>query len=375
MHTVRRVFFVRVVVCVCAALLVVPRAFGIYSKQDLNEIVGQLIVVSMGDGGLETTKRLLEEGRIGGVIILREDVVSAENLRKITDEIHSVKSKHIPFIAADMEGGLVAALNATNGFAEFPSACEMAKKTPEEAREVYGKMADLLADYHFNVNFAPCVDLASRPDSIIAIKGRSYGSDANDVCKFARSFIDAHSTNGIATCLKHFPGHGSVSGDTHNGFVDATNSWMWAELGPYRNLLSESDQSPAMMVMVSHVFNGNFDDKYPASLSRNSVEVLLRNGIGFGGVIISDSLTMLAIKNNFPLEETVVTSLNAGVDVLLFSNEKPFDSEIVNKIHGIIGRALADGRLDRRKLERSFRRVVSLKKKIGGSRTPAAKAE
>jgi beta-N-acetylhexosaminidase len=330
-------------------------------------MIGQLIIVGFhGEGGdnLEIIKKQIEGGEIGGVILLEHNIGSRENLRKITEQIHGIRAKHIPFIAIDQEGGLVARMDSSNGFVDFPSAEEVGQKSPEEAYKIYSQMAKLLEEYHINLNFVPCVDIRLNEKSLISRRKRSYGNTVSKVCQFAQICIKAHAERNIATSLKHFPGHGSCGSDTHETFSDATQVWSEEELEPYGCLLNGGDNMDLTMVMTSHIFNRNWDVKYPASLSKNVIQGMLRSDLKFDGVVISDDLDMKAVAGYHSLEEIVLQALNAGNDILLFANYLEFDAEIASKCRKIIVKAIADNKLDRKRIEESFYRVIALKRKI-----------
>jgi beta-N-acetylhexosaminidase len=255
-------------------------------------------------------------------------------------------------------------MNSRNGFIDFPSAEEVGQKSPEEAYKIYSQMAKLLEEYHINLNFVPCVDLNLNEKSLISRKKRSYGNAASTVCKFAQICIKAHAERNIATSLKHFPGHGSCGGDTHEIFSDATQVWSEEELEPHRRLLNSGDDMGLTMVMTSHIFNKNWDDKHPASLSKNVIQGMLRSDLKFDGVVISDDLDMKAVAGYHSLDEIVLQAINAGNDILLFANYLKFDAEIASKARKIIAKTIADNKLDRKRIEESFHRVVALKRKI-----------
>jgi beta-N-acetylhexosaminidase len=190
--------------------------------------------------------------------------------------------------------------------------------------------------------------------------GRSFGKDPKTVTKYASVFIDAMHTYGVLTSLKHFPGHGSSVGDTHKGFVDVTNLWKPVELEPYRLLNHKADT-----VMVAHVFNKKLDAKYPATLSAKTVNGLLRNKLGFDGVVITDDLQMGAISQKYTLAQTMQLAINAGDDILLFGNQldprKTVSSKkLVETVTGLVKK----GKVSKERIETSYKRVQKLKQKL-----------
>ena len=140
---------------------------------------------------------------------------------------------------------------------------------------------------------------------MIAKFGRAFGTDAETVTAYDGAFIAAHHEAGLVTALKHFPGHGSSTADSHEGFVDITGTWSDQELDPYRALFADGY---ADLVMVGHLYHADYADagtQTPASLSPQWITGVLRDDLGFKGVVISDDLEMGAIREHFSLQETV----------------------------------------------------------------------
>ena len=330
---------------------------------DLNEMIGQMIIVGfVGDNvkskGFKEVLKQVENNEISGVIFFEDNIKNKEEFLKMTSALKNSKAKYPPFIAIDMEGGYVQRMNENNGFKNFKSAKQISKLTEDEAYKEYFEMAKMLKEADINLNFAPCVDLAVNKESIIEQKERSYSNDPKVVVKYAKQFIKAHEKNNIITSIKHFPGHGSPTGDTHLGFVDATKTYSDNELYPYLYL---ADVSPLQTVMISHLYNKNIDKKYPASLSYQTIEKFLRVQTNFDGVIITDDLDMGAIRKNYDLYEIVSLSINAGENILLFSNRFEHDKKLVDKINLAIKRGLVDGYILSDNLVNSYERIIKLK--------------
>ena len=181
------------------------------------------------------------------------------------------------------------------------------------------------------------------------------------VSKNAKIFIEQHNKNKIITSIKHFPGHGSIDTDTHLSFADATNTHKYEELLPYYDL---KEYDKLNMVMISHIFNSKYDEKYPASLSEKTIDYL-RSNIGFKGVIVSDDLDMGAIKNNYTLDETLKLSINSGVNILIFSNNiNTYDKNLVKKIRKSIKKQVKSGEIKMENINSSYEKVVELKRNL-----------
>lgn len=355
-------------ICLVLGLLAAPSA----SAQSIEDMAGQMVMVgfsgtSLDDAGVRAVRDQVSRGEIGGVMYLRTNVESLEAVRAINRALVSARPWLPPFIALDQEGGQIERLTSAVGFGEIPSARSVARGTPDEARSVYGALAAELAGQGFNLNFGPVVDLDLNPDNpIIARYQRAFGDDPEAVSALAAAFVEGHHAAGVATALKHFPGHGSSRDDSHEGFVDITGLWQPVELEPYRALI---DADLVDMVMVAHLFNAEIQrgdaDQLPASLSQAWIEDVLRDDLGFDGVVITDDLEMGAIRSRFDLHDTIVRAVEAGVDILLFSNTAEYDPALGAEISQIlVAEAEADPAFADR-VAQSYARIIGLKRSVG----------
>jgi beta-N-acetylhexosaminidase len=222
-------------------------------------------------------------------------------------------------------------------------------------------MAYELSSVGINYNLAPVVDLAlNRKNKVIYKLGRSYGSTPDEVVRYSSIFINAMHQYGVLTSLKHFPGHGSSLGDTHKGFVDVTKLWQPKELMPYQKL---NQIGLIDTVMVAHVFNSRLDPKYPATLSKRTVNGLLRQKLGFDGVVITDDLQMGAITHKYSLRNVLKLAINAGDDILLFGNQLSVKSMVSPKklVETVID-LIQSGEVSMENIERSNERIDRLKR-------------
>lgn len=351
---------------VSALLLTVVPAHAV----TLAEMAGQMVVVGfegddVGDASVRKVTEDLAEGRIGGVMFLKKNVKSLEAAEAMNAAFRAA-SPIVPFITVDQEGGAVERLTKSVGFKEVPNARTVAaNNSPEAAEAIYAEMAKGIADVGFTVNFGPVADLERNPNNqVIAKFGRAFGKDAETVIAYDRAFIEAHRAEGVLTSLKHFPGHGSSTADSHEGFVDITKTWSEDELEPYRVLI---DEDMADMVMIGHLYHADYatgDERLPASLSPRWIDGVLRGDLDFDGVVISDDLEMGAIRDHFDLEETVVRAVSAGMDILLFSNtayQRPsLGKEVVDIL---VEKAEADPDFAAR-IEASYARILALKTRL-----------
>ncbi len=341
------------------------------SAATLEEMAGQMIIVgfegnSVDAAGVEVVKAELEAGRLGGVMYLKKNVASLNAVREMNAMFRAASPDLLPFITLDQEGGAVERLTKDVGFKEIPNAASIAAShTPLVAEEIYGDMAKGIAAEGFSVNFGPVADLNTNPNNqIIARFGRSFSAEADTVIAYDEAFIKAHHAAGLITALKHFPGHGSSTADSHEGFVDITKSWEAEELEPYRALIEEGLVD---MVMVGHLYHADYadgDGETPSSLSPRWIDGVLRQELGFDGVVISDDLEMGAIRDHFTLEETLTKAVWAGMDVLLFSNTARYRPGLSREILDILlAEAEADPNFAAR-IEESYERIVALKARI-----------
>jgi len=313
----------------------------------------------------------VQELHLGGVILFDHDVPTNEpgrnivgptQLAELTTQLREASSQFL-LIAVDQEGGQATRLGPQNGYPRFPSPAEMGEKFEAvETKLVAGQMARQLAGGGININFAPCVDLNLNPcNPIIGALGRAFSDDPHRVIEQARAFIEAHRENGLACTLKHFPGHGSSSADTHKQTVDVTGTFKDEELQPYRQLAGETD-----LVMIGHLLQRTFDPDLPASLSEKMINGLLREQIGFDGVVVTDDLGMAAVAKTYSLQQRVTLALNAGVDLLLFGNNLKYDPQLPSSVVDAIVAAVQAGDIKEDCLCQSVQRLDRLRWRLAG---------
>ena len=344
------------------------------SRPSLEQMAGQMLLV--GFRGLELTgsepiARDVAEGRVGGVVLFDYDVLlkqpgrnikNSGQVRRLTAALRALAPLPL-FVAVDQEGGRVQRFKARDGFADTPSATEMGSwNNPGRVRTSAEAMGDMLRDLGVNLDFAPCVDVNVNPKSpAIGALGRSFSSDPERVALNAEAFLRGLADAGVLACLKHFPGHGSAAADSHLGFTDVSATWREAELTPYRLLLARDRVD---MVMTAHVFNSRLDPDFPASLSRRITTGLLRGGLGFTGVIVTDDLQMRAVTEKYDLEATVRLALEAGADILLFGNNLAYDPELPARAQAAIVKLVRDGVVPESRVRESYERIMALKNKL-----------
>lgn len=358
----------RVLFAFLALFLTVP-AFA-QTEPSLEQMAGQMILVGFtGNSVAETASltKLIAAGHLGGVMYLKTNVASLATVERMNAAFRAARPDLPPFIALDQEGGMVERLTAAVGFDEVPAAADIARtRNTLGAEAIYLKMAQGLKALGFNLNFGPVVDLAINPDNpVIARYKRAYGADPDIVVPYAEAFVKAHRRAGLLTSLKHFPGHGSSSSDSHEGFVDITRTWQPIELDPFRRLIADGD---ADMVMIGHLYHAKFGiapgEKQPASLSPSWIEGVLRNQLGFKGVVITDDLEMGAIRKRYTLSQSVIEAVKAGADILLFSNTVKPRLSLSDEVRDILVKAAESDPAFKARIEQSYGRIVALKATI-----------
>lgn len=335
----------------------------------LEKMISQMILVGFSgetpnDKWVLQIQNDIQNEKIGGVILFGRNIKNPTQLKELNNFlIKSNKSKLPLFIAIDQEGGKVQRLNKNNGFSDYLSALEIANtKTISESLNEYDKLSKELYNYGFNLNFAPVVDLNLNEDApIIGAKQRSYSRYEEIVISYANTFIDSMHKYKIFNAIKHFPGHGSANSDSHLGFTDISQTWQYEELKPYFHFIKSGKVD---MVMVGHLSLDKFDKHYPATLSKNTIEFVLRQKMGYDGVVVSDDMLMRAIAEHYTFEKSIVKSIQAGVDILLFSSYFYNNSNVPKVVHSVINEAIKKGEITTQMIERSYNRVVKLKSKL-----------
>jgi beta-N-acetylhexosaminidase len=215
-----------------------------------------------------------------------------------------------------------------------------------------------------NWDLAPVVDVGYNPaNPVIVGAARSFGANPLQVTEHARAFVQGLRAEGVLTALKHFPGHGSSFDDTHLGFTDVTDTASpELELAPYRALIADG---LADSVMTAHVFNKRLDEQYPATLSRATVNGVLRGELAFKGAVVSDDLRMGAIERQYGIGEAAVLALDAGVDILLIVDDRlPDGTSATQLAQAAIRQALIKGTLDPARVDAAIERVRTLRGRL-----------
>ena len=343
-----------------------PERFG-----ELNPRLGELLLVGFHGTMLQDNaalERLLCETRVAGVILFARNIVDAAQTARLTRDL-TTRARACTgrplLVAVDAEGGQVMRLGPAAGWTATLSHQELGQagdlvQTELEARRIGG----MLREAGINWNLAPVIDVGYNPaNPVIVGVGRSFGANPKLVAAQARAYIAGMHAAGILTAVKHFPGHGSSVDDSHAGFVDVTDTARPdVELVPYRLLLAEGVVDA---VMTAHVFNRHLDAWVPATLSRPTIDGVLRSELGWRGVVVSDDMRMGAIEQHYGAGDAAVRALRAGVDLILIADDRlPGDGSASAGTLEAIRRALRQGRLPAGQVDEALARIAALRSRL-----------
>lgn len=302
--------------------------------------------------------RAIHDDGLGGVILFARNIESPAQLAQLTSRLRAAAGERPLLIAIDQEGGAVARLNPDNGFPATPSAAKVGRRNDMgHAREVGSAIGRILADAGINLNLAPVVDLNVNPaNPSIGALDRSFSANPEVVVAMAEAVIGGQRESGVLTTLKHFPGLGSATGDTDREFVDITATWTDSELEPFRGLI---DSGNADLVMVSNALNGQLDMRNPASLSAPTHNVL-RDDLGWEGVVITDDLMAGALTDNFAPDEVLRRAIHAGNDLLLLANTARDAGDVAQPALDAIEAMVSSGQLDEQLIDAAGTRITRL---------------
>jgi len=336
--------------------------------------IGQMLDIGFRGLQIADTNHIVRDIKkyhLGGVVLFDYDVPSKSPVRNIKSPeqlkrlVRNLKKlSNIPLmVSIDQEGGKVARLDPTHGFPKTVSEQYLGNLNNPDTTRLYARRAAKTLDkMGINVDLAPVVDLNINPENpVIGKLGRSYSANPKIVIKQASIFIKTLHRYGILTVLKHFPGHGSSTSDSHLGVVDVTQTWSKKELSPYKQLI---DSNLVDMVMTAHIFNTNIDSSYPATMSKPTITGILRDSLGFNGVVMSDDMMMGAIRKEYGLKTAIKQAILAGDDILSFANNSIYDPQIVPKAHAIIKNMVQDGEISRERINQSYKRIMRLKSRL-----------
>ncbi len=312
-------------------------------------ITGVDTAIQAGDG----TKKALEQYPVGGLIYFTKNIQSEDQIRKMIENSVSY-CKYPIFIAVDEEGGGVSRLaeslklDNVGNMADIGSTQDVAK-----AYEAMKTIGTYMTSYGFNLNFAPVADVLTNENNT-SIGDRSFGNDAMAVAEMVTSAMKGLEDTGVTACIKHFPGLGDASDDTHNGLAvidKSLDDLKQTELVPFVSAI----ESGANIIMIGHMSLPQVvGDNTPATMSKEIISDLLRSELGFNGVVITDAMNMGAITEYYGSDEAAIKAFKAGADMVLM----PEDFKVAYE--GVID-AVKDGTISEDRINNSLKRVFRIK--------------
>lgn len=307
-------------------------------------------VVRAGD----TTREKLSERAVGGLIYFSQNIENAEQLTEMLSNTRS-SSKYPILLAVDEEGGTVSRV-AQSGLAENVGNMSEIGSTGDaaKAREAGTTVGSYLSEFGFNMDFAPVADVVEEGNTIIG--ERSFGTDTNLVASMVSAWVEGIQSTGVSACLKHFPGLGDTTEDTHEGMA-ATEKSLEDFAARDFPVYQAGIEAGVDFVMVSHLSAPNVTgDNTPASLSEKMITEILRGQLGYDGVVITDAMNMTAITDYYTADEAAIKALQAGADMILM----PEDYETA--YNGVL-EAVNNGTLTEERINESLRRIFRVKRK------------
>ncbi|MBQ3778511.1 MAG: glycoside hydrolase [Fibrobacter sp.] len=293
---------------------------------------------------------------IGGMILYAHNIVDETQLGNFIVEIRELNGS--PFLAIDEEGGRVARIANNENFdvPKYESMAAIAESDdPEEAYKAAFTIGSYVKKYGFDIDYAPVADVNTNPDNIV-IGPRAFSDDPETAAKFVVSYLNGLESAGVIGTLKHFPGHGDVSTDTHYGYASTDKTWdemLKCEMIPFKAGI----KAGAPMIMTAHIAAPNVSgDDLPATLSSVILQDKLRSELGFDGVIVTDAMDMGAITKQFSNTEAAIKSIQAGVDVVLCSRE-------FTQVFDAVVKAVEKGEIMESRIDESVKRILKLKQK------------
>lgn len=314
------------------------------------ELTGEDGVTVAGDA----TRQALENYPVGGIVYFAKNLESQDQVKEMIDNSQKYSSIGL-FVATDEEGGVVNRLMDTVGTTYIGSMYYYKDDGDETAYENAYTIANDMSALGFNLDFAPVADVWSNPDNTV-IGERAYSDDYAQAAELVGNAVKGFNDGGVMCTLKHFPGHGDTAEDSHysSAYVHRTKEEIMAdEMQPFRSGI----EAGAEFVMVGHLIVPDIDE-VPATLSYKIATGILRDELKFEGVAITDSFEMESIADNYSVDDAVVMSVKAGMDMILQPKNM---TSAVNSIE----QAVADGELSEDRIDESVRRILTLKESRG----------
>lgn len=322
----------------------------------------ELTGVSAATEAGSLTEDCFEQYPVGGVIYFNENIESREQLTAMLSRMQEISKEKIGlpvFLGVDEEGGRVTRVYGSS-ITDVPYVEDMysigKKGNVQLAYNAGNTIGCYLKELGFNVDFAPVADIFTNSENTV-IGDRAFGSSAETVSEMVPMYVKGLQDAGVQATLKHFPGHGDTKEDSHSGYASSYKNLeelRQCELIPFQTGIS----TDVSFVMVGHISLPNvLNSQTPASLSSVIVHDLLREELGFNGVIITDALNMGAISENYTSQEAVISAVKAGADMLLMP------SDFINS-YAALRNAVYEGEISEQRINESVKRIIQIKNKL-----------
>ncbi|GIM28557.1 glycoside hydrolase family 3 [Clostridium polyendosporum] len=328
-------------------------------EMTLDEKIGQMLIVGFeGYDVNENTRKLIENYFIGGVILYDNNI---KNSSQLLDLINSLKTTNLKnktplFISVDEEGGRVTRI--PKEFKKLPSNKLIGSINNKDFSYSIGSIiGEELKSFGYNMDFAPVLDINSNPKNPV-IGDRSFGANEKVISELGVQTMKGIQSQGVIPVVKHFPGHGDTSVDSHLGLPVVNNDLnrlKTFELVPFKEVINND----ADVVMIAHVLLPKIDQNNPSSLSKTIISDILRNQLDFNGVVVTDDMTMGAIAKNYNIGDAVVKSVNAGSDIILVAHGYDTEVAVINALK----KAVEDKTISKERIDESVYRILKLKSK------------
>ncbi len=333
----------------------------------LDEKIGQLVIVGL-DGYTtdEHARQMIEEYNVGGFILFKSNIKSSHQMLELLNSLKSInQANKVPlFLSVDEEGGRVSRLPGE--FLKIPSNKIIGKLNNSSVSYKVGSIiGEELKAFGMNMNFAPVLDINSNPKNPV-IGDRSFGTGPDLVSKLGVQTMQGLQSQNIIPVIKHFPGHGDTSTDSHVGLPRVNNDLKRLrsfELRPFADAI----ENGAEAVMVAHILLPKIDPENPASFSKTIISDILRRDMEFDGVVITDDFTMGAIVKNYNIGQAAVKSILAGSDIVLVCHDYEKQKAVISALKN----ATQSGLLPMKRIDQSVSRILRLKQEHGINDDPA----
>jgi beta-N-acetylhexosaminidase len=329
------------------------------ASMTLDEKIGQMVLVGLdGTSMQKNAKKMIDQYRIGGFVLYKDNITSAAQTLKLLNQLKAAnQANSVPlWLSIDQEGGKVSRMPAE--FAKLPPASDIGRADDLVYTKLIGEaLGEEVSALGFNMDFAPVLDINSNPKNPV-IGNRSFGADTGTVIEHGLETMKAIQSKQVAAVVKHFPGHGDTSVDSHLDLpvVNKTRQQLEAfELLPFVKAIEQK----ADAIMVAHLLIPKIDAKYPASISKKIIKELLREDLGYDGVVITDDMTMGGITDHFNVGEAAVRSIQAGSDIILIGHDNGIQVSVLKALK----QSARDGEITKDMLDQSVYRILKLKAK------------